>query len=386
MTKLLLSLFVRQEPGSTAYRTAVGRLAGIVGILCNVLLFAGKGLAGLLVGSVAIMADAVNNLSDAASSIITLLGFHMAQRPADPLHPYGHARYEYISGLAVSFLILLVSFELAQSSIGKLLHPTPLQVSGLTVGILVGSILLKLWLFRFFRSLGQAIDSQVLEATALDSRNDFLSTAAVLGCCLISQWFHVHIDGFVGLIMAIFIFCAGLRVTNETISPLLGRRADPELIKKLQELVLSHEKILGVHDVLVHDYGPGQCYASLHAELSAREDPLVCHDIIDDIESDALVRLNVHLVIHYDPVLTDDPEWNRMRMEVQQIISGLDPQFSMHDFRMIRGGGNQTKLEFDLAIPYDCALTPDKIKLSIYEALAQQGQSYPLVLHFDFVP
>ena len=314
MTNLLLKCVLK---GSRDYlnpgiRTRVGKLGGAVGILCNVLLFLLKLICGIVSGSVSILADAVNNLSDAASSVITLLGFHLAKRPADSVHPYGHARYEYVSGLAVSFLILLVGFELFEGSIRKILHPVPIVFSPLTAGILIFSILLKLWLSRFFASLSDKIHSDVLEAASLDSRNDFLATGAVLFCCLISRYFTVNIDGIVGLIMACLIFVSGFQSANATISSLLGKRADPAFVKQLTDLVLSHDKIIGVHDVLVHDYGPGQCFASLHAELDASEDPLTCHDLIDDIESDALVRLNTHLVIHYDPVATDDPEWNTM--------------------------------------------------------------------------
>ena len=385
MTDLLIRLFVKAGEDQPGYRIGIGKLAGFTGIFFNSLLFLLKGAAGLLSGSIAIMADALNNLSDAASSVITLLGFHMAQRPADPKHPYGHARFEYISGLAVSFLILLVGFELMESSVGKLIHPTPLTITPVALGILAGSIAVKLWLFLFFRKLGRKIQSATLAATAADSRNDCLTTAGVLVCCLISLVFHLNLDGIVGLVMSVLIFISGIRATGETISPLLGKQADPELIRKLRELVLSHDKLLGVHDVLVHDYGPGHCFASLHAELDASEDPLQCHDLIDDIESDALERLNVHLVIHYDPVLTDDPEWNRMRGQVEAIVKDLDPGFSIHDFRMLRGAERQ-KLEFDLAIPYGTAMTPDQIKLHIYEALAQQGTAYPLLIRFDFVP
>ncbi len=387
MTNFLLKLFIQKNTDSQdpAYRAAVGRLAGIVGIFCNLLLFAVKGITGFLAGSISILADAVNNLSDAGSSIITLLGFHLAQRPADLDHPYGHARYEYLSGLAVAYLILLVGFELAKSSIAKILHPAPPVFTALTFGILLGSLLLKLWLCRFFGSLDKRIHSTVLEAASLDSRNDFLSTSAVLISCLIGRYWGIQIDGIVGLCMAGLIIYSGVRMTMDTISPLLGKRADPMLIKKLQTLVLSHEKILGVHDLLVHDYGPGQCFASLHAELSAQEDPLSCHDIIDDIESDALNQLNVHLVIHYDPVVTDDPEWNTMRALVNSAIQQLDPRLSMHDFRMVRGA-ERTKLVFDLAVPYSLDRSPEDIKLSIYEALAQQGKAYPLVIHFDAVP
>lgn len=387
MTNLILTLFLKKNtnPKDPVCRAKIGALAGFVGIFCNLLLFFAKAICGFLAGSVSIMADAVNNLSDAGSSIITLLGFHLARRPADPDHPYGHARYEYLSGLAVAYLIVLVGFEMGKSSISKIFRPVPPEFTLLTFGILLGSILLKLWLAHFFGTLGNQIDSTALQATSVDCRNDFLTTAAVLGSCLIGRYFAIHIDGLVGLCVAGLIVCSGIRMTMDTISPLLGKRADPDLVKNLQSLVLSHDKVLGVHDLLVHDYGPGQCFASLHAELSAQEDPLTCHDIIDDIESDALTCLNVHLVIHYDPVVTDDPEWNNMHALVDRIIHDLDARFSMHDFRMVCGAEGP-KLVFDLAVPYQTDRTPEEIKGCIESALAQKGKCYPLVIHFDAVP
>ena len=385
MTQFLLKLFIKSDDfGQPAVRTSVGKLGGLMGIFCNALLFFLKLISGILSGSLSILADAVNNLSDAASSVITLLGFHMAKRPADSDHPYGHARYEYVSGLVVSFLILLVGFELFEGSVRKILHPTPIALSPLTLGILIFSILLKLWLSRFYGSLADRIHSDVLEASALDSRNDFLSTAAVLVSCIIGKYFTVNIDGIMGLIMACFIFYSGIQSANTTISSLLGKRADPAFVARLTKLVLSHDKILGVHDVLVHDYGPGQCFASLHAEVDAQEDPLVCHDIIDDIESDAYARLNTHLVIHYDPVVTNDPVWDQMHAIINEIIACLDPRLSLHDFRLLQCG-ETTKLSFDLAVPYGFPLSQDQIKLKVYEALAAKGKSYPVVIHFDSV-
>ena len=383
---MLLKLFIGdcEDFKDPAVRTSVGKLGGITGIICNVLLFLLKLFCGIFSGSVSILADAVNNLSDAASSVITLLGFHMAKRPADSNHPYGHARYEYVSGLVVSFLILLVGFELFEGSIRKILHPSPIDFSLLTFFILVFSILLKLWLSKFYGTLGDRIHSDVLEASSLDSRNDYLSTGAVLFSCLIGRYFTVNIDGIVGLIMACFIFWSGIQSANTTISSLLGKRADPAFVRRLTDLVLSHDKILGVHDVLVHDYGPGQCFASLHAEVDAHEDPLACHDIIDDIESDAMVRLNTHLVIHCDPVVTDDPEWNSMHMIINQAIAELDPRLSLHDFRILQCG-EVSKLSFDLAVPYEFPLSEDQIKLKVYESLAALGKSYPVVIHFDSV-
>ena len=384
MTHFLLKLFLKgnQDYSSPAVRTSVGKLGGLVGILCNALLFLLKLICGILSGSVSILADAVNNLSDAASSVITLLGFHMARRPADSVHPYGHARYEYVSGLVVSFLILLVGFELFEGSIRKIIHPAPIDFSLLTAGILIFSIVLKFWLSRFYESLADKIHSDVLEASSLDSRNDFLSTTGVLFCCMVSNYFTVNIDGIVGLLMACFIFYTGIQSANTTISSLLGKRADPAFVERLTRLVLAHDKILGVHDVLVHDYGPGQCFASLHAEVDAREDPLACHDIIDDIESDAFARLNTHLVIHYDPVVTNDPEWNEMHRIINQIVADMDPRLSLHDFRILQCG-ETAKLSFDLALPYDFPMTEDQIRLTVYEQLASLGKSYPVVIHFD---
>ena len=386
MTNFLLKLFLKEDldfskPG---VRASAGKLGGLVGIFCNVALFLFKIISGFLSGSVSIMADAVNNLSDAASSVITLLGFHMAKRPADSAHPYGHARYEYVSGLVVAFLILLVGVELLETSVRKIIHPDPVDFTLVTFGILLGSILLKLWLSRFFGTLAKDIDSDVLRAASLDSRNDFLSTGAVLVSCLAGRFLNVNIDGIVGLVMACLIFWSGIQVANSTISSLLGKRADPEFVEKLTRLVLSHDKILGVHDVLVHDYGPGQCFASLHAEVDAQEDPITCHDIIDDIESDAMVRLNTHLVIHYDPVVTDDPEWNSMQTVINQIIDGMDPRLSLHDFRILRCDG-KSKLAFDLAVPYDFPLSEDQIRLKVYEELALRQKSYPVDIRFDSV-
>ena len=300
MTKLLLRLFVKgaQNPDDPAVRLAVGKLAGVVGILCNGLLCLGKVLVGTLSGSVAIVADGVNNLSDAASSVVTLLGFRMAQQPADADHPYGHARYEYISGLVVAALILVIGADLAQSSVEKILSPEPVDTAPVLFGVLIGSILVKLWMSRFFAGLGRHIQSTTLQATSVDSRNDVIASAAVLAGCLVEKFAHLTVDGYVGLAVAAFILWSGVGIARETISPLLGQGADRGLAEQLSALVLSHEKVRGLHDLLVHDYGPGQCFASVHVEMSAQEDPLVCHDIIDDIECQALEELHVHLVIH----------------------------------------------------------------------------------------
>ena len=384
MTALLLRLFVKdyQNPENPAVHTAIGKMAGITGVLCNVFLFLGKLLAGLLSGSISIVADAVNNLSDAGSSVVTLAGFQLARRPADREHPYGHARYEYLSGLVVAALILVIGLELAKSSFQKILHPEPIEATPVALGVLIASLCVKLWMCVFYRSLGKRIRSITLAASSADSRNDVIATSGVLAGYVVSSLLHVNVDGFVGLAVACFILWSGIGIARDTISPLLGGRADPNLVENLSNLVLSHEKILGIHDLLVHDYGPGQCFASVHAELSAEENPLACHDIIDDIECDALAELNVHLVIHYDPVLLNDGEWNEMHREVNEIVRQIDPRLSIHDFRMVRGS-KQTKLVFDLAVPYSMENQRSEIKQKVDEALAAKGEQYTTVIRFD---
>lgn len=384
MTNLLLRLFVKdyENTESVAVHSAIGKLAGVTGIVCNLLLFLGKLAVGWLANSVSIIADAINNLSDASSSVVTLLGFKMAQQPADAEHPYGHARYEYLSGLVVAALILIIGFDLARSSFQKILHPEAVEFSVATFAVLLLSIAVKLWMAGFFRSLGSRIHSTTLQATSVDSRNDVIASTAVLLGCAAGYFFHVNIDGIIGLAVAVFILYSGVDIARETISPLLGKQADPELVAKINDLVLSHEKILGIHDLLVHDYGPGQCFATVHAELSAEEDPLECHDIIDDIERDAFDELHVHLVIHYDPVVLDDAEWNEMREIMDEIIAKIDPRLSMHDFRVVRSS-RKTKLMFDLAVPYSMRDRHREIKEQIDEALEKKGRDYKTMIRFD---
>ena len=384
MTDILLRLFIKnyEDTQNPAVRSAIGKLAGLTGIVCNCLLTVLKLVIGLLVGSMAIIADGVNNLSDAASSLTTLLGFRMAQRPADKQHPYGHARYEYLSGLAVAALILLIGAELVKSSIAKIINPEPIDISAATIALLAASVAVKLWMSGFYKTLGKKINSTALYATSVDSRNDVISTCAVLLGCLVNYLFGLNIDGCVGLAVAIFILYSSVGIAKDTISPLLGQQADDELVDKITELVLSHEKVLGVHDLLVHDYGPGRCYASAHVELSADEDPMACHDIIDDIECDVLEKMNVHFVIHYDPVVQNDAEQNEMRRTVGEIIRELNPAFSIHDFRIVRGSA-QSKLVFDLGVPYSMIEKKKEIKERIDAALNERGKKYITIIRFD---
>lgn len=381
MTTLLLQLFVKDYRHTDApeVRAAYGMLAGATGIVCNILLFVCKLLAGLLSGSVAVTADAVNNLSDAAGSVVTLLGFRLAERPADEEHPYGHARIEYIAGLAVAALILLVGVELGKSSIEKILTPDAIELSWLTFAILAGSILIKLWMSLFARRLGRAIGSTTLAATAADSRNDMLATAAVLLGCLLGSFFNLRTDGWLGLAVAVFIVCSGCGLARDTISPLLGRKPDPALVERLSSLILSHERVLGIHDLMVHDYGPGQCFASVHAEMNAGDDVLVCHEVLDTIEREALAQLRVHLVIHYDPIVTDDPELDRLHRCVQDAVAAMDPQIDVHDFRMVRGE-KSSNLIFDLAVPFAWQNRRAELRSAIEQAL---GPGYHTVITFD---
>ena len=385
MTKLLLRLFVKdyEKAESAPVRTAVGKLSGFVGILCNLLLFAGKLAVGILSGAVSITADAMNNLSDAASSVVTLIGFRLAERPADEDHPYGHARYEYLSGLAVAALIVVIGFELAKTSVEKILHPTAVEFTLPTVLVLLGSIGVKLWLSVFNKRLGKHIDSQTLMATAADSRNDVISTGAVLAAGIVELLTSWQIDGFVGLAVALFILYSGVTLAKETISPLLGETASPELRKLIEETVESCPLVLGYHDLMVHDYGPGQRFASLHVEMDQQEDPLLCHELIDNMERACLQLHNVHLVIHYDPVVVGDPETDKLRLLLWDVLRKIDDRLTIHDFRMVKGKGH-TNLIFDVALPYDMKGQEKQLRRAMENALAELHQgTYYIVVTFD---
>ena len=372
MIQPILRFFERRHGDlrTGAARTACGKSAGLIGIGLNAALFAAKLTVGLLSGSLAITADAVNNLTDASGSVLTLLGFRLAEKPADEDHPFGHARVEYVTGLAVAALILLIGVELGKSSVEKILHPAPVAFSVPLLAVLLLSIAVKLWMARFYRVLGDRIESGTLRAAASDSRNDVISTAAVLAACVVGALTGVHLDGFMGLAVAIFIVWSGVGVARETISPLLGENADPALVQAMVRDVTAHELVLGVHDVMVHDYGPGQKFATLHVEMDRREDPLVCHDVIDNIEREILARHGIHLTIHYDPLELDDAETNEMHSRVAALVSALDPRLKMHDFRMVRGT-DHTNLIFDLVVP------PDLDRAELRRSIARAAEELP---------
>ena len=385
MTKLLLRLFVKNSENTTdpKVRSAVGKLSGITGIVCNLLLAAGKLFIGILSGAVSITADAMNNLTDAASSILTLIGFKLAEKPADSEHPYGHARFEYLSGLGVAALIVIIGFELAKTSFDKILHPTAVAMSVPLFLVLILSILGKLWLAAFNSHLGKLIQSGTLLATAADSRNDVIATAAVLVAATVEYFTKLPIDGWMGMAVALFILYSGFNLGKETISPLLGEAASPELRQYIIDSVTSNCCVLGWHDLMVHDYGPGQRFASIHVEMDQQQDPLVCHEIIDDLERLCYQKHNIHLVIHYDPIVTNDPKLNVLRDLVSRLVAEYDSRITIHDFRMVQGTGH-SNLIFDIALPHDLAEEKKKVKAYIDNALKENTtENYNTVVTFD---
>ena len=385
MTNFLLRLLVKnhQDSQSPQVRTAIGAMAGFVGICCNVLLFAMKLLVGILAGSVSITADALNNLSDASGSIVTLIGFRVAGKPADEEHPYGHARAEYLSALGVAALIFFIGFELVKSSVEKVLHPEPVELSVLTAAILVTSIGIKLWMTLFNRKLGKYIGSSALIATSADSRNDCITTSAVLAAAMVEQFLGFRVDGLFGLGVAIFILWSGWNLAKDTVSTLLGESADPQIREKILDYIASQKEVLGYHDLMVHDYGPGRQFASLHVEMDYKADPLQCHALIDDMERECLRSHNIHLVIHYDPVVTDDPELQRLKDRCSSLLQQQDPRLTLHDFRMIQGQRHMN-LVFDVALPTDLRQQQRQIRSDLECALSrEENRVYHIIINYD---
>ncbi len=364
-------------------RTKSGRRAGLVGILANAGLCAAKLTVGILSNSVSITADAMNNLSDASSSVVTLLGFKLSEKPADDDHPYGHARYEYLSALAVAVLILMIGLELGKSSIQKIFTPAAVSFTWVTAAVLAGSMAVKLWLSLYNLRLGKKIQSDALLATAADSRNDVIATGAVLASGVLEHFTGWQIDGFVGLAVAVFILISGFSMAKSTISPLLGEAAGPELREQIIDQIRTEPLVLGYHDLMVHDYGPGRRFASIHVEMDRREDPLHCHEIIDDLERECLQSHGIHLVIHYDPVVTDDPELSRLKREVSEGLQAMDSRLAVHDFRMVEGK-RHTNLIFDITLPADLRDKQEQIKARLDQHLASlEEKRYFTVITFD---
>ena len=374
LTKWIISRIPNHEDvKNERVRSAYGKAASLVGIGCNVLLFAGKLVAGLLSGSVAIMADAVNNLSDASSSLISLLGFKLADRPADAEHPYGHGRFEYLSGMTVAVMILAIGVELLKSSVGKIFAPEAVVFSWVSVGVLAASMLVKLWMAAFNTNMGRRIGSTALEATAGDSRNDVITTGAVLLCTVVSKLTGLELDGYVGAAVAVFILISGASLVKETLDPLLGKAPSPELVGRIREKLMSYPGVLGVHDLMIHDYGPGRQFASVHVEMSARQDPIASHEVIDGIERDFLKDERLHLVVHYDPVATDDPRVPALRGALTAICKTIHPKMTIHDLRIVQGA-KRVNVVFDCIVPYDCRLGETEIRRRM---TAELGREYP---------
>lgn len=383
MITLLSRLLIRPDGrDGAALRKAYGVLCGAVGILLNALLFAGKLLAGTLAGSVAITADAFNNLSDAASSAITLLGFHLAGQKADAHHPFGHGRIEYLSGLGVAVLILLMGWELLQSSLTKILHPAPVTASPLVIAILCASVGVKLYMAFYNWRLGKRLDSAAMRATATDSLCDSVATSAVLAATLIGHFTGKMIDGWAGLLVAAFILWSGAKAAKETADPLLGTPPTREFVSRIRELVMAHPGIIGIHDLIVHDYGPGRVMISLHAEVPAGQDVLALHDEIDNVEKELREQLGCEAVIHMDPVVTDDGVTAETRRRVAELVRCIDDDISIHDFRMVTGP-THTNVIFDAVVPYHFRLSDQQVAQKIRDAVRALDGSYYAVVQVE---
>lgn len=352
-------------------RTKVGALVGVVCITLNVLLCLGKGLVGVLSGSVSIVADALNNLSDASSNIVSVLGFKLASRPADPEHPYGHGRFEYLSGLVVAVLVLLIGVELVKSSVDKIIHPTDVEFSLALVGMLLGSMGIKQWMAHLNRVLGERINSETLLATAQDSKNDVLATGAVLACAIVARVTGVNLDAWAGLAVGLYIGWSGVELIRDTVSPLLGQAPDPELVSHIRSKIMSYPGVLGTHDLMVHDYGPGRQFASAHVEMAAETDPLESHDTLDNIEQAFKDDDGLIVTLHYDPIVTNDPHVVDMRNKIDAMAKSLDGEASIHDLRCVPGP-THTNVIFDCLHPAECELSPGEFKARLGEMVVEQ--------------
>ncbi len=384
MTEFLVRHFVRDydHTDDPQVRERYGLLSGIVGILLNLFLSASKFLAGTVTGSISITADAFNNLSDAGSSVVTLVGFRLAGQKADKDHPFGHGRMEYLAGLLVSLLILMVGFELAKSSVDKILHPTEVEFSPLSAAILLLSVAVKLWMNLFNRSLSKRIRSAAMAATATDSLSDAVATFVLFLGLLCGHFLSLPLDGWLGLAVAVFILRAGWGAAKDTVDPLLGQNPDPELVRSIQETVLAHPQITGMHDLVIHDYGPGRAMMSFHAEVPMDANILEAHDIIDHVERELMEKYHILTSIHMDPIATDDEQVNHRRDMVERLVKEVEPQCTIHDFRMT-GGPHHTNLIFDVVAPHNCPLSDSELREEIARRIQAEDSSCYAVIQID---
>ena len=384
MTKLLVKLFIKDsnDTENPVVRYRYGTFGGIVGIFLNICLFTGKFIAGLITSSIAITADAFNNLSDAGSSIITLVGFKMASKPADNEHPFGHGRFEYISGFIISMIIVLMGFEIGKTSVGKIIHPVDVTFSTISIVILVISVIVKLWMCFFNRKLGKLINSQTMIATSMDSLSDVLATTAVITGVLISKFLKLNIDGYLGIAVALFILYTGLSAAKGMLDQLLGEAPDKQFIKDIKEFVMSYKEIVGVHDVIIHSYGPSRRIISLHAEVPCEMDIMVIHDVIDIIEAEINKKFCCSSVIHMDPIAINDEFTLKTAYQIIRILSDIDSDISMHDFRMVKGN-THTNLIFDIVVPFKFRISDDDLNEMICLKVKDFDEKYNAVINID---
>lgn len=384
ITNLIINRLIPRggQAEDSSVRARCGLVSGLIGILLNLLLCTGKFVAGAVTGSIAVMADAFNNLSDAGSSVVTLAGFRIAGQKPDDDHPFGHGRMEYLAGLVVSMLIILVGFELGKSSVEKIIHPEPVSFSLLSAVILGVSVLVKLWMCLFNRKLSKRISSAALAATATDSLSDAVATLVLLLGLLCGYFFHLSLDGWLGVAVSLFILRSGLGAAKDTLDPLLGQPPDPALVRGVQETVLSHKEVIGIHDLIIHDYGPGRRMLSLHAEVPLNADMMAVHDVIDHIERELKQTYGVDAVIHMDPIALGDPETDALRMLTARRVKEIDPDITIHDFRITRGPLH-TNLIFDAVVPRSCPLTEEQLKKRIAALMKQENPNYFTVVEID---
>lgn len=382
MITCLAKFWIRESDSEEKKRRVYGTLGAVVGIFLNICLFTGKYLAGFLSGSIAIMADAFNNLSDAGSSFISLIGFVFSGKKPDLDHPFGHGRIEYLAGLGVSFLILLMGVELAKNSVQKILHPVSVQISTLSIAVLSASILVKLYMAYYNHAIGKKIRSATMAATATDSLSDAAATTVVLLAMLFLAVTGINIDGYCGILVAVFILAAGIGAAKETVSPLLGQAPDPEFVKEIKELVMQHEEVLGIHDMAVHDYGPGRVMVSLHAEVSGDGNIYELHDLIDRIERELKEKLHCETVIHMDPIDVGNEKTVKMKEEMVKLVKAIDERLTIHDFRMVTGTTHHNMI-FDVVIPADFKLSQEELKDIIQKKVWEKWPDYYVVIDVD---
>lgn len=384
LTNFLIKHFVKdnQNISNVKVREAYGKLSGVVGIACNVLLSAAKFGVGFIFNSISVMADAANNLSDAMSSVVTLIGFKMSGKPADEEHPYGHERIEYVSGLVVSFIILFIGIELIKTSLAKVFAPSASQVGAITFAVLILSVCVKLWMFAFNKHIGKKIDSTVISATAQDSLNDAIATSAVLLSAVITCFSGFNLDGYMGVLVGVYIIYAGINLIKDTVDPLLGMAPSAELTDKIITKVLSYKGVEGIHDLIIHNYGPKRCFASVHVEVSAKQDILVSHDIADNIERDFKMDMGIDLVVHLDPLIKDDETLNAARNMLVEILADIDTGISHHDFRMVKGT-THSNLIFDICVPVNFHISDSELIDMIINAVHLRERTYECVITID---